>query len=269
MKTQNKGPEPSRGLVHCAENSETDKKIEVTLCQNQPVVSSRQVAHDFEREHKSVLRQITTLRRETSAQICTDLFMVSAYTDQYGREQKEWLMNRDGFALLVMCFKGKRALSWKLKYIKAFNQMEAELRRQEAAAPQDKALLAAAVLEAERVIAGLQTEAHYARRVLGSQALIPITGIAKDYGMTAEFMNRLLHSLGVQYKKGRRWYLYETWQDAGYAATRTDPIPKKDGSVKVVESLQWTQKGKRFIHDLLAKNSIYPILERDRHELCD
>ena len=50
--------------------------------------------------------------------------------------------------------------------------------------PQDKALLAAAVLEAEKVMAGLRAEADYAKRVLDSTALIPITGIAKDYGMT-------------------------------------------------------------------------------------
>ena len=118
-------------------------------------------------------------------------------------------------------------------------------------------------------MAGLRAEADYAKSVLDSTALIPITGIAKDYGMTADFMNRLLHSLGVQFKKGKRWYLYEAWQDAGYAATNTDTIRKKDGSVKVVESLQWTQKGKRFIRGLLAENSIYPVLERGSHELCE
>ncbi|ADO36461.1 phage regulatory protein, rha family [Eubacterium callanderi] len=269
MKTQNKGPETSRGLVHCAENSKTDKEIAVTLWENRPVVGSRQVARDFERAHKSVLRRITLLRRETSAQNCADLFMSSTYVDQYGRTQKEYLITRDGFALLVMGFTGAQALSWKLRYIQAFNAMEEQLRRQALSMPQDKALLAAAVLEAEKVMAGLRAEADYAKRVLDSTALIPITGIAKDYGMTADFMNRLLHSLGVQFKKGKRWYLYEAWQDAGYAATNTDTIRKKDGSVKVVESLQWTQKGKRFIRGLLAENNIYPVLERGSHELCD
>lgn len=33
-------------------------------------------------------------------------------------------MNRDGFTLLVMDFKGKKAMQFKLDYIKAFNQME-------------------------------------------------------------------------------------------------------------------------------------------------
>ena len=35
-----------------------------------------------------------------------------------------YLMNRDGFSLLVMGFTGREALEWKLQYIWAFNQME-------------------------------------------------------------------------------------------------------------------------------------------------
>ena len=38
-------------------------------------------------------------------------------------------MNRDGFSLLAMGFTGEKALRWKLDYIKAFNTMEAELKR--------------------------------------------------------------------------------------------------------------------------------------------
>ena len=41
------------------------------------------------------------------------------------RTRREYLMNQDGFALLAMGFTGKEALEWKLKYINAFNQMEA------------------------------------------------------------------------------------------------------------------------------------------------
>lgn len=37
-------------------------------------------------------------------------------------------MNRDGFSLLVMGFTGKKALSFKLKYIDAFNRMEQAIR---------------------------------------------------------------------------------------------------------------------------------------------
>ena len=45
-----------------------------------------------------------------------------------------YLMNRDGFSLLVMGFTGKDALAWKLQYIKAFNQMEKLIREKGTAA---------------------------------------------------------------------------------------------------------------------------------------
>ena len=38
-----------------------------------------------------------------------------------------YFMTRDGFSLLAMGFTGKKALKFKLKFIDAFNKMEARL----------------------------------------------------------------------------------------------------------------------------------------------
>ena len=94
----------------------------------QLVVSSRQVAENFEKQHKDVLESICKLISQmSSAENSANLFIQSEYADKYGRMQKEYLMTRDGFSLLVMGFTGNKALEWKLKYIEAFNHMEAEL----------------------------------------------------------------------------------------------------------------------------------------------
>ncbi|MCC8038272.1 MAG: Rha family transcriptional regulator [Bacteroidales bacterium] len=58
------------------------------------------------------------------------LFHHSTYESR-GRYFKEYLMNRDGFSLVVMGFTGKEALDWKLKYIKAFNAMEGFIRERQ------------------------------------------------------------------------------------------------------------------------------------------
>lgn len=52
------------------------------------------------------------------------MFEKTTYISTRGREENEYLMDRDGFSLLVMGFTGKKALEWKLKYIDAFNKME-------------------------------------------------------------------------------------------------------------------------------------------------
>ena len=56
------------------------------------------------------------------------MFRKTTYKDNSNRNRPMYLMNRDGFSLLVMGFTGKEALEWKLKYIKAFNKMEAIIR---------------------------------------------------------------------------------------------------------------------------------------------
>jgi Rha family phage regulatory protein len=90
----------------------------------EPVASSRQIAESFGKEHKTVLRSI----EELAAQNCAAKSMFYETTfENRGKQYPMYLMNRDGFSLLVMGFTGKAALEWKLKYIQAFNEMEKKL----------------------------------------------------------------------------------------------------------------------------------------------
>lgn len=89
------------------------------------VVTSRQVAEDFEKRHSDVLDKISGLIREIEpTENSARYFINSFYVDAKGEKRKECLLTRDGFSLLVMGFTGSKALKWKLKYIEAFNKME-------------------------------------------------------------------------------------------------------------------------------------------------
>lgn len=97
----------------------------VQVQNNQVVVSSRQVADKFSKLHKDVLESIREIiRAENSA---LTFYQENTYKAGTGKSYPEYLMNRDGFTLLAMGFTGKDALQWKLKYIAAFNEMEAQL----------------------------------------------------------------------------------------------------------------------------------------------
>ena len=85
------------------------------------VVTSRQVAEDFEKMHKHILESIRNLVDENSA--VKSMFIESQFENR-GKMYPEYLITRDGFSLLVMGFTGSKALQWKLKYIEAFNKME-------------------------------------------------------------------------------------------------------------------------------------------------
>lgn len=107
---------------------------------NEAVVSSRVIAQRFEKEHNSVLKSIDGETRKgkhinglidginNSSGNPLQYFIPSEYRDSSGKKNKEYLLTRDGFSLLVMGFTGKKALEWKLKYIQAFNSMEAFIR---------------------------------------------------------------------------------------------------------------------------------------------
>lgn len=91
----------------------------------EPVASSRQIAENFGKEHRNVMRDVDSLKKDVLN--FEQMFFETETPDSYGRPQRTYLMNRDGFSLLVMGFTGKAALEWKLKYIQAFNEMEKKL----------------------------------------------------------------------------------------------------------------------------------------------
>lgn len=97
----------------------------VMVKNNQVVVSSRQIAESFHKLHKSIVRSIKDI---LAAQNCATKFFKASYYVNRGKKYIEYLMNRDGFVLLVMGFTGKVALDLKVAYINAFNEMEAKLR---------------------------------------------------------------------------------------------------------------------------------------------
>lgn len=88
------------------------------------VVTSRQVAEDFEKMHKHVLRAIEDKISLNPILGSAKYFIESSYKDSTGRSNKEYLLTKDGFTFLVMGFTGAKADEWKLKYIEAFNKME-------------------------------------------------------------------------------------------------------------------------------------------------
>ena len=101
----------------------------VEIVNNQVVVSSRQIANNFDKEHKHVLDTIEKyIRAEKSA--LTDWFHKTTYKAGTGKNYPMYLMTKNGFSLVVMGFTTEKALQWKIRYINAFDQMERALRDQ-------------------------------------------------------------------------------------------------------------------------------------------
>lgn len=108
-------------------------------------------------------------------------------------------------------------------------------------------------------IAELQPKASYYDLILQNKNTVPITQIAKDYGMSGRKFNELLHELGVQYKFRKTWLLYQQYAECGYTQSRTYAI---DESRSVMHTY-WTQKGRLFLYDLLKSEGILPVIEQE------
>nr|WLJ25417.1 MAG: repressor domain protein [Staphylococcus phage HS05] len=114
-------------------------------------------------------------------------------------------------------------------------------------------------LVAEQQVHELKPKATYYDLVLQNKSLLSVSKIAKDYGMSARSLNKLLHSLGVQYKQGDIWLLYAKYQDKGYTHTSTYALDEEHSKV----TTKWTQKGRLFIYDLLKEHDILPVIEQE------
>lgn len=258
-------------------NANTTSAIELVIQNNQIVVSSRKIAEHFEKQHKHVLNTIEKLKAENPAlrsMFCKGSYKVEGNIKTY----PEYLMTRDGFTLLVMSFTGKKALAWKLRYIEAFNEMEAKLRSQSnhpyAALPDFTNPVIAARAWADEVEAkehalkalkDAQPKAAYYDKCMDSTNLYTTTEIAKELGWKAADLYALLHQHGVIYRVGYKsnskrkpstypWVLTQAYlylQDENIADTITVPLPNG----KTTKTLKWTCKGAKWIQDFIDSHN--------------
>ncbi|MBF7125854.1 phage antirepressor [Pediococcus pentosaceus] len=118
-------------------------------------------------------------------------------------------------------------------------------------------------LIAEQQVKEFQPKVSYYDKVLSNDALMTISLIAKDYGMSGAGMNKLLHELGVQYRQGGTWLLYAKYQRTGWTHSETKMVPRKDGTEKAVLNTKWTQKGRLGLYELLKTNGYLPLIEME------
>ncbi|WP_350343249.1 phage antirepressor KilAC domain-containing protein [Proteinivorax tanatarense] len=110
-----------------------------------------------------------------------------------------------------------------------------------------------------QMIGELKPKASYYDLVLQNKSVVPITVIAKDYGMSGRALNKLLHELGVQYKMHGTWLLYQHYADMGYTQSKTHAIDANRNKMHTY----WTQKGRLFLYDLLKnEQNLLPLVER-------
>lgn len=187
-----------------------------------------------------------------------------------GGNQESWFLTEDGLYEVLMQSRKPIAKQFKkqvkkiLKDIRIYGTYTVPRTYAEAL---ELAAQSQRVIDMQnQVIGELKPKADYLDRILKSKALVTITQIAKDYGMSGQAMNKLLNSLGVQYKQSDQWLLYRHHHDKGYTSSETFVIEDVHGQEKVTMNTKWTQKGRLFLYEVLKENGIFPEIEREGKE---
>ena len=105
----------------------------------------------------------------------------------------------------------------------------------------------------------LTVKARYYDQILNSKNAVPVTQIAKDYGMSAVAFNKLLHELRIQFPIRNSWVLYAEYADKNYTQSKTYQI----GEDKSVMHTCWTQAGRLFLYNILREHGIFPMCEQE------
>lgn len=116
------------------------------------------------------------------------------------------------------------------------------------------------IIHLEHQVDGLMPKAIYSDNVLDSVSCFTTTQVAKELGITAQELNRSLCDLHIQYYQSGQYMLYAEYAHMGLAKSRTrynafldpkcDGRKEKMGKAVTHTYLVWTEKGRKFIHDL-------------------
>ena len=233
-------------------NQKDDLNVIVQNINDKIYVSSRIIAEELGKRHTDVMRQIDNILDNENVR---SLIIPNIYTVKgQNRGYSEYLLSKDGFILYMFNIQGHN--DFKMAYINKFNEMEKALSSKALPSNYKEALLALIeqVEENEKLIVKnneMKPKAIYFDRVIDSESCFTTSQIAKELGMTATKLNKILAERKIQYKIAGQWLLYKKYQNMGLTKTRTSFY--SDNSKRTAHATVWTEKGRKFIHDLISE----------------
>ena len=186
--------------------------------------------------------------------------------DSIGRDQEATFINESGLYSLVLASKLPQAKAFK-RWVTA--EVLPQIRKTGGYIPlKDKEgrelsdleimcrammIMKKSIEQKEQLIADLQPKADYVDEVLDSVDCLTMTQVAKGLGMTVHDLTTRLLQDGIIYEQSGQYMLYAPYARRGLAATRTHTHRDLFGTVHTHTYLVWTEKGKKFIHEIISK----------------
>lgn len=159
--------------------------------------------------------------------------------------------------------RGKQARQYFLAIEAKWNSPEAVMRRAVLIAQKQNDQLKAVNKQLLDENSDLKPDAEYARAVCIGDNCRTATSIAKDYGMSGEKLNSILHGLKIQWKNSDgQWVLYAKYSGKGYTKNRKGrPFEHNSGKITTPNTTVWTEAGQRFIYEQLKAIGLTPSID--------
>ena len=240
-----------------------------------PVLDSREVAEMVGKAHGHLCRDIAKYVTVISTNPELDslkFFVERNYVDGKGETRKRYDITKQGCEMVANKLTGEKGILFTAEYVKRFNEMESPdsymiedpIQRAKAwIKEREQYNNALATVKSQRQLIGeLKPKADYTDKILASKGTVPITAIAKDYGMSGRAMNKVLADLKVIYQMAGQWLLYSRYQAKGYTHSKSFAFNHADGRPDVKMTTEWSQKGRLFLYQKLKKHGILPMIEQ-------
>ena len=176
--------------------------------------------------------------------------------------QKAWIADQDARLIQQKALLHQQEVQMGLDK-KLIGEQDVEIRRLNGVVDEQVVNIARKgenVINLEHQVDGLMPKAIYSDNVLDSVSCFTTTQVAKELGITAQELNRSLCALHIQYYQSGQYMLYAEYAHMGLAKSRTrynafldpkcDGRKEKMGKAVTHTYLVWTEKGRKFIHDL-------------------
>ena len=259
-----------RSNKQCINQEEGEKmgKILLLSFEGQNVLDSRDVAEMVGKKHAHLMRDIHGYINDLEENPNLDsrqFFIESTYTTKQNKIMPCYLLTKQGCEFVANKMTGKKGNQFTAQYVGLFNSMkqEPQSRQPDSYMIDDPVKRAERWIEERKAYEKVLPKAEYYDSQMRNPGLMTVTEIAKDYGWSGSHMNQMLKELKVIYRQGSHWVLYQKYANKGYGQYEPYPFKDSDGKQNAKNNLKWTQKGRKFIYDLLAEHGIRPVLEEN------
>lgn len=249
--------------------------MELLNFEGQSVLDSRDVAKMVGKRHDHLVRDIDKYTSDIEENpnlgngYISTFFIPTTYQLSNGRKYKNYFLTKQGCEFVANKMTGKKGNQFTAQYVSLFNSMKKHISNPTEKiyemfpqTPHNFPQALRALADSQEQLAKQKPKVDYYDSQMRNPGLMTSTEIAKDYGWSASTLHKELQKRHVLYKQGKHWVLYQKYADKGYTQYEPYDYQKNNGQHGVHNNLKWTQKGKKFIYDLLAKDGIHPILEQ-------